>query len=300
MRVDYELGEIAASQAGYIGYEQAINLGLTERAIRWRLEIGVWISIGRGIYKVNGMSGDHRSLLRGATALLPDPTVSHQSAAELHQMPHVPRRLAIVTVHAGTTHDFPGVTIHRSIDLARTHRTEVDGYPTTTPARTLIDLAAVLRPHQMGRVLDEALAARIATIDSVQTVFADVARRGRTGTATMRSLLKDRVGSQLITATRLERVGMKVFEDGGIPRPEFQYPAPWNPNRRIDFAWPRFRVGCECDSRRWHTRTTDFQADRLRDNLALTYNWRIYRFTWEDFRQRPHLVVAQLQAALAV
>ncbi|MGH9896153.1 MAG: hypothetical protein ACREA0_30010, partial [bacterium] len=179
------------------------------------------------------------------------------------------------------------------------HRMKVKGLSTTTPARTLNDLPAVLRAEQMAIVLDESLAAKIAPIDEVERVFHEVARRGRTGSALMRSLLRERIGSDLIPATRIERVGMRVFEDGGLARPIFQYPAPWDPNRRIDFAWPRFCVGCECDSRRWHTRLKDFQNDRDRDNLALNYNWRVFRFTWEDFHQRPHLVVSQLRTALA-
>jgi hypothetical protein len=42
----------------------------------------------------------------------------------------------------------------------------------------------------------------------------------------------------------------------------------------------------------------DFQNDRNRDNLALIHNWRIFRFTWQDFTTRPEFVVAQLRAAI--
>jgi hypothetical protein len=152
----------------------------------------------------------------------------------------------------------------------------------------------------MAMVLDENVAAGIADMNAIQMVFDEVARRGRNGTANMRRLLAERMGSNLISATRLERLGMKVFEAGGLARPIFQYPAPWDSSKRIDFAWPHECVGCECDSRRWHTRLGDFQNDRIRDNLALEHNWRIFRFTWEDFRQRPQLVVDQLRGALAV
>jgi len=299
MKIDYELGELAATQAGFLGHGQVLSRGLTDDGISWRLEKKIWLPAGRGLYRVNGITGDYRGLLRGAMAILPDPTVSHQSAAEAHDMKFVRRGLAVVTVHAGTTHEFPGVKIHRSIDLFADHRSLVSGLNTTTPARTINDLAAVLRPEQMARVLDEALAERPGLIDEVQTVFGEVARRGRNGSGPMRSLLDERVGSSLISATKLERVGMNVFDVGGLPRPVFQYPAPWDPSRRIDFAWPFCRVGCECDSRRWHTRVNDFQNDRARDNLALNHNWRIYRFTWEDFRLRPEMVVAQLAEALA-
>lgn len=116
----------------------------------------------------------------------------------------------------------------------------------------------------------------------------------------MRKLLEERVGDDMVTASRLEKVGFGVFERGGLPRPRWQYPAPWDPDKRIDFAWPHICVGCECDSRRWHTRVADFQNDRQRDNLSLQHNWRIFRFTWEDFTKRPELVIAQLHDAIVV
>lgn len=300
MKLDYELGDLAAHQAGYLGHEQAISHGMTDDAIHWRLRKKVWLQAARGLYRVNGIQGNYRGLIRAAMAILPDPTVSHESAGELIGIPDVPRERAVVTVHAGTTHTFPGVRIHRSIDLLDHHRGVVEGMLTTTPARSLIDLAAVLSRGHIAHVLDEALASRIAEIEDVQTVFDEVARRGRPGSATMRALLQERTGSDSIPATRLERVGMRVFEHGGLPKPFFQYPAPWNPSRRIDFAWPHRSVGCECDSRRWHTRANDFQRDRLRDNLALNHGWRIFRFTWEDFHRRPHHVVTQLKTALAL
>lgn len=299
MKADYECGVLASTQAGYLGHAQATARGMTDAAIKYRLRQNLWLPASRGLYLVNGVTGDYRGLIRGAMAILPDPTVSHESAAEIHQMEHVRRGKAVVTVHAGTTHEFPSVTIHRSLDLAAHHRRLHDEILATSPARTLVDLAAVLKPEHMARVLDEALAAGIVTIDEVEEVFLEVARRGRDGSGLMRTLLNERVGSDLVVATRLERVGMGVFENGGLPRPVFQYPAPWDPTRRIDFAWPGYLVGCECDSKRWHTRVADFQTDRSRDNRALAYNWRVFRFTWEDFTKRPTLVVSELRSALA-
>jgi hypothetical protein len=299
MKLDYKLADLAASQAGYLGHNQVASMGLSDDAIHWRLKKGVFTPAAKGIYRVSGISGDHHGLLRAATAILPDATASHESAAEIWQMPFVPRQRVVVTVHASTTHNFPGVVIHRSIDLFDHHRTLVNGMKVTTAARTLTDLAAVLRPKHLAKVGDEALAGGFVDFGDLKTTFLETARRGRTGSGPMRVFINERDGSKPIKATTLERVGMGVFERGGLPRPEFQYPAPWDPNQRIDFAWPWCCVGCEADGRRWHTRAADFQKDRSRDNLALIHDWRIFRFTWEDFLRRPHLIVAQLREAIA-
>ena len=299
MNPDYQLAALAASQAGFLSRDQVDQAGLTEAGLRTRISNGAFVRVHNGLYRVLGIESDYQGLLRGAMNILPDPTVSHQSAAELLELPSVPVGSPVVTVHAGTTHGFPGVRIHRSIDMGDHHRRVLKGMLTTTPARTLVDLAAVMRPSALAYVVDESLAAKLVTIDEVDKVFGEVARRGRTGSAAMRRILEDRIGSEMVSATRIERVGMSVFVEGGLPRPIWQYPAPWNPSKRIDFAWPHFCVGCECDSRRWHGRMADFQRDRERDNLALLHQWKIFRFTWEDLTSRPALVVAQLAAALA-
>ena len=298
MKADYQLAAIASSQAGFLGHDQVKRLSLSDEMIANRIKNGTWTRVRNGLYKVGGIEGDRKGLLRGALAILPNPTISHESAAEAYSMPYVARGRAVVTVHARTTHDFPGVTIHRSLDLANDHRQLVDAQFTTTPERTLNDLAAVLHLNALANALDESLARKLVTMDGIVRIFEQVARRGRTGSGAMRQLLDERVGTQLVTATKLEKIGLEVFADGGLPRPEFQYPAPWDPGKRIDFAWPHVCVGCECDSRRWHTRVSDFQRDRDRDNLSLLHNWRIFRFTWQDFTERPELVVTQLRNAI--
>lgn len=298
MKADYDLAALAAKQAGYLSRQQIDEHGVSEAAIRWRVEDGTLLVVRKGLYRVEGMTGDYRALIRGAMAILPNPTVSHESAAEGYGIPHIPRKRAVVTVHGRTTHFFPGVQVHRSLDLIDEHRQLVDSLWTTTPARTLNDAAAVLHPQALRLATDDSLARGIVSIEEVQKVFDQVARRGRTGSGEMRKLLEERVGSAIISASRLERIAMNVFDLGGLPRPIWQYPAPWDNEKRIDFAWPHVRVGCECDSRRWHTRVTDFQRDRERDNLSLIHGWRIFRFTWDDFIKRPDLVITQLRAAV--
>jgi hypothetical protein len=298
VKSDYQVAALGSRQGGLLGRQQAIDLGLSEAAIRHRVESGVWTSIHKGLYRVTGMSGGFREALTAAMAILPDPTISHESAAEIHQIPYVVRSKAVVTVHSRTTHDFPGVTVHRSLDLIEHHRRRIGDYMTTTVPRTLVDLAATMHRKALANALDEELASGRTDIEEIHQVFKEVARPGRTGSKLMRGLLAERLNDELVTASRLEKVGMSVFEAVGLPRPNWQYPAPWDPTNRIDFAWPHVCVGCECDSKRCHSRLADFQTDRNRDNLALFHNWRIFRFTWKDFTTRPDFLVAQLRAAI--
>ena len=298
MQRDLELGALAARQAGFVSGRQAADHGLTPAAIRWRVEQKLWTPVRNGLFEVNGINRNLRGLIRGAVAILPQAAVSHESAAELHLIPPVARGKAVVTVHARTTHNYPGVTVHRSLDLTPDHIVMVDDIKTTSIARTLVDLAAVCRKGVVARAMDEMLSSGRVRIEELVSVFEETARPGRTGSKAIRELLAERVGDELVSASKLERVGMELFERGGIPRPVWQFPAPWNPDERIDFAWPRSLAGVESDGRRWHTKVADFDRDRRRDRLSLLHRWTILRFTWFDFTRRPDEVLAQVRQLL--
>ncbi|MGH8928842.1 MAG: type IV toxin-antitoxin system AbiEi family antitoxin domain-containing protein [Acidimicrobiia bacterium] len=298
MNPDYELAVLAATQAGFLSLEQVTAKGLTPAAIRWRLEQGVWTVAGKGLYHVLGLSGDHLARARAAAGILRSAVISHETAAELHRIPYLPRGLASVTVHNRTTHVFPGVVVHRTLDLTPDHYLDMGGHQVTTPARTLVDVSATCHPKAVALAVDEMVAARVINLETINDVFCQVARKGRKGCGPMRTILEERIGDPMVTASRLEKVGMAVFERGGLPAPVWQYPAPWDPECRIDFAWPPWWVGVEGDSRRWHTRVEDFERDRERDRLALLHRWWILRFTWNDFVNRPDEVVAQVRAAI--
>ncbi|MGI8517691.1 MAG: hypothetical protein ACR2ME_05040, partial [Acidimicrobiia bacterium] len=160
MSIDFELGALAGRQAGYLGHQQCTQLGLSEAAIRWRVTSGAWLVVRKGLYKVVGIDGSYRELIQAAMSVLPNPTVSHESAAEALELPLISRGKAVVTVHARTTHNFPDVTIHRSFDMADHHRQVVNGLWTTNAARTFVDLAAVAHPKLLASALDDALASR--------------------------------------------------------------------------------------------------------------------------------------------
>jgi len=177
MQRDFELGALAARQASFISGRQAAEHGLTPAAIRWRIEEELWTRVRNGLYQVNGVAGDLQGLLRGALAILPNAAISHESAAELHGIPMIPKGKAVVTVHARTTHGFPGVTVHRSLDLAADHIVTIDDLRSTNVARTLVDLAAVCRKGMVARAMDEMLASGGVRIDELVAVFDETALR---------------------------------------------------------------------------------------------------------------------------
>lgn len=286
MHTDKSILDLAAMQGGVIRKDQALEHGMTARMIGRRVRAGRWQAVARSVYRLIDMP-EPSSLLRAAVAGLPGAVVSHESAAEALSIPYVRRGLAVVSVHSQTTHSFPGVTVHRCHDLDQSHIAPVFGLPVTTRARTLIDLAALLRQSHLSAILDDQLARKLLTVETLEQTAAGVWRRGKPGSASLRVLLAERLDSPNQSASRLELLGLDVLRDANLPDPAVEYPIPWEENRRFDAAYPDARLAIEWDSRRWHTQVEAFEKDRHRDRQAVLHGWRIVRFTWDDLTSRP-------------
>ena len=296
MNVDRQVHDLSASQGGAIRLDQALETGMTRGQIRQRLRSGRWSKLVRGSYLVTEMT-TVEDRLRAAVAALPGAVVSHEAAGERQGLSYVRRGLATVLVHSQTTHAFPGVVVRRCHDLEKAHLGLVEGLPMTTIARTIVDLAATVSERNLGAILDDAVAAGVTTIEDVADVAAAVARRGKPGTQSLRSVLEMRIGPAY-RGTPIERKGNALLLTIAGHTPSFEYPIPWRPDRRFDAAYPSRHLAIEWDSRRWHTQVAAFERDRVRDREAILHGWRVLRFTWEDVTQRPWHVIATVRQAL--
>jgi len=178
------------------------------------------------------------------------------------------------------------------------HFCMTNGLPTTSVPRTLCDLAAILHPLHLAAIVDDQIAARRLDLDEFAAVIDAIRRRGKPGATALGALLDERNANGAPLASRLERLGLRVIAEAGLPQPEVEFPAPWDRTQRIDAAYPEVRVGIEWDSKRWHTQVAAFDNDRRRDRLALLHGWRVFRFTWEDVHDRPHEIVGAIRAAV--
>ena len=297
MNTDAIVHNIAATQGGVVTRRQAIDAGLTSDQVDARLRSHRWRPLTAGCYRVFDMTS-HLDLVRAAVTVLPDAVASHFSAAAIHGMNKVDTTEASVLVHSRTTHVFPRVRVFRCHDLDSSHVATVDGIPTTTVARTIVDIAPLLSCPHLEVVVDDVVAAHLVSIAEIRRVLDSVARRGKPGVRSLRSVLNDRAhDGQPVSA--LERVGNKLLVDEGLANFEIEFPIPWSQNQRFDVAFVAHRVAVEWDSRRWHTQKKAFQSDRQRDRDALLHGWRVLRFTWEDVQVRPVTVVATVRALIA-
>jgi hypothetical protein len=281
--------DIAARQGGFATREQLLAGGMSASAVDRRVNEGHLVVVSPGTYQVFPTAG-HVDLLRGASLALPDPVVSHQSAAFLLDFPVLPKLQPTVTVASHTTHAFPGMTVRRADDLKPPHVTRADGLPVTTIARTTFDLGGVLEFGEFEGIADALILDGRLKERHLRRITEELARKGKPGTRAAKDYLDMREGAHP-GSTVLERRGRRVLADGGLPTPVPQYPIPWRRGRRFDDAYPPEHVAIEWDSRAWHLQRAAMEQDRRRDREAALHGWYVIRFTWQDVMERPAEVV---------
>jgi len=199
------------------------------------------------------------------------------------------------TVHVsslGSVRPTPGLTAHRTRVLPLADRRTKDGVPVTAPARTLIDLAAVLSEPALERALDEALMRRLVRERELRAAIDR--SRNRAGAGRLRALIGDGL-SNGATRSEAERLFRRIVRSAELPAPEYNQPVgPYE----LDALWREHRLAVELDSYRFHGARVPFESDRVRDADLTAF--KVLRFTWRRLTRHPEAVAATVARELAV
>src|SRR5207248_8947185 len=116
---------------------------------------------------------------------------------------------------------------------------------------------------------------------------------GRPGLPLLRTLVAERAADGWVApVSELETlVRSAVALEPGCPPIEWQAPAPWSRDERVDGLIEKWRLILEADGRTWHARVRDFDRDRWRDNQAAACGLRVQRFTYTHLTHRRDEVV---------
>jgi hypothetical protein len=134
-----------------------------------------------------------------------------------------------------------GLRIHRARDLTGQTTTR-ERIPVTTPARTILDLAATLQRRPLERLLDQAENARLTDVPSL--VALAWAHAGHRGASRVLAAL-DTHEPTTLTRSALEELFLELCRDHGLPRPAVNA-AVVGPE--VDFVFPTQRLLVETDS----------------------------------------------------
>jgi predicted transcriptional regulator of viral defense system len=142
---DVTLARLAARQHGVVSLTQLQALGLSADAVRKRAASGRLHRVHRGVYAVGQPRlTRHGRWMAAVLACSPDARLSHRDAAFLWDLRADNRASIDVSVPRPSARPKRGIEVHTSISLTAADVTEHHGIPSTTVARTLLDLAEVL------------------------------------------------------------------------------------------------------------------------------------------------------------
>jgi very-short-patch-repair endonuclease len=192
--------------------------------------------------------------------------LSHRSAGVARGLIEDDQRIIDVTTTGGRG-QLDGVRVHRGRRTAM----RVDGLPVTTVEQTLLDLAAVLTPRELERVVDQAIRNGHRP-PSKQ-------RRGIKGAASLAALNRRNVQGHTVTRSELEERFLKALRAAELPDPELNV---YIDGFLVDAVWRDQRVIVELDGERWHDQPGVRRRDRRRDLLLEAAGWRVLRAGWHD------------------
>jgi hypothetical protein len=291
--------KLAGGQRRLVTRAQARECGLSGRQIRYRVRSGQWTEPRPLVYCTIGKVTEWKTKVLAVVLSIPGAVASHKTALWLHGVHRLERPEIIeVTAPYGYHRDLPGVLVHQTRSLTSTDTTMVDGIPTTTGERTVIDMAGVLELAERLAVLDEAVGAKAAERGTLHR-RAIALQNGRPGLGPI--INATRPGAENDFRSWLERYASGVFERACLPAPRWNVDVHDRRGRigTIDVVFPPGDlVTTELDGLRFHSSAAQQQKDRARDRRLLLAGKIPLRYTYDDVLNRPEEMVSEIRDAI--
>ncbi len=291
---DAAVARLAAGQFGVVTSEQLLACGLGRGGIKHRVTTGRLQRLWRGIYAFGHSELTREGhLIAAVLACGPDAVLSHMSAAVHWELLARPREAIDVTVVGrGTRGSRPGINLHSARRLDPADLTAHHGIPITTPARTLVDLCAVVPARLVERAYEQAQIQRLITFDAVVKTLERAP--GRTTRPLSRLVAVERKTST-ITRSVLEERFLALVRRGGLPEPEVNVRLH---GYEVDFLWRAQRRVIEVDGHAYHSTRQATTRDRRKDNDLELAGFPVTRFTSDQVLHDPEDTLARTKRVL--
>lgn len=287
------MAALAVRQHGVVARRQLRALGLSDGAIAHRAAGGRLHRVHWGVYAVgHRVLGPRGRWMAAVLACGPRAVLSHASAGALWGLRPSAAVIVDVTVPQGGGRRRAGMRIHRSRDLGGQVTTH-EGIPVTTPARTILDLAATLRRRPLERLLDQAENTRLTHVAALDALAR--AQTGHHGAGPLLECLHTHEPGTTLTKSELEELMLELCRRRGLPRPRVNI---WIEGLEVDFVFQEQRLAIETDSWRYHRTREAFENDRRRDATLARAGYRTLRFTHDQIAYDRDTVACTLTAVL--
>ncbi len=281
---------------GVVDIEELRALGFTKDALKHRRASGRLHRLHRGVYAVGRKTVTQRGRWRAAVlACGPRAALSYGHCAHLLGLRSYSRGRIEVTVASRNGRSRPGLVIHRVHTLLPDEVTEVDHIPCTTWARTLLDIAACLQPHELARAIEQAEKQHV--LDTRQTDRLLTRHPNHPGARRLRAALATAY-PHIDTRSDNEALLTTLCHQAGLPLPQTNVVLTLNGrNVTVDALWPRHRLIVEVDSHTHHATRAALTRDHLRDADAQEAGYLVLRLDDAQLAQ-PRAVTDRLHRLL--
>jgi hypothetical protein len=287
LAIELAIAQLARDQWGCVTRAQLLALGLSSATIARRVKTGRLFPVYPGVYAVG------RPLLapieRAAAAVLacgPEAGLACGSAMTLWgfwQRWDTPFEVAVFTDRRPR-----GIVVHRFSTLILEDMTTQQSIRTTTPARTIWDIAPRLTDPQLKRTVNNALHSPFLGNNALVPLLDQPHPTAK------------RLRPLVLTPDGPTRAGWEgEFPDfavaNGLPRP---LTAARLGRYTVDILFPVEKVIVELDSYEFHAGPIAFEEDRERDANTASWGYLTVRVTWTRRYKTPAKEMTRLKRTL--
>lgn len=259
-----------------------MKVGFSDSVIDRRVAAGRFVLEAQSVLRLAECPPTTRQRTWVVLLAVPGSVVSHRAAALAFRLDGIEEEIVELTVPALCRWQGVGARTHRSGDLRGDHVKIIDGMPTTTPTRTLVDLGMVCSEDAVLRAAHSALRKKLTTRARLRAACDDLGRCGRAGVPVLRRVLLE-VASDPPTESDLESRGALLLQRLGWVgvRRQFEVRRLAGGVFRLDFAVPGILLAIELDGRH-HRDRQQWERDRRRDLELQRLGWTVIHLEWED------------------
>ncbi|MBK5220595.1 MAG: hypothetical protein JJE35_12550 [Thermoleophilia bacterium] len=190
-------------------------------------------------------------------------------------------------------HRRAGLVIHHSTILDAEDRAEIEDLPTTSVARTLLDLAGIRRGRHLPGTIDRARRRGLLDIASIDALLVRAGgHRGRGPLLRTIEIYREQVSDR----ARSELLLLALVKEAGLPRPAINL---FVAGHEVDAYWEDERFAIEVDGWENHRTREAFERDPLRIEDLKLAGIDAIRITARRIETKPDEVAARLQHHLA-
>ncbi|MFL5843581.1 MAG: endonuclease domain-containing protein [Solirubrobacteraceae bacterium] len=286
--MDAHLRKLAAGQDDLVAAWQLAAVGWTRKRILHHAHHDGWRRIHHGVFALGQAPLTQRQVWIAAVLTAPNTYLAGHSATHCWGF-HEPRQRYEVVVRPGHGGKrwLGSLLVARSTTL-KGQTTRRDGIPIVTAERALVDVAAGLKGHQLGRAFRESIRLKTTTANQISKVLA-----GQRGTAVLVDLC-DRYATIPYHRCRsdAESRALEVLHDAGVMAPRV--------NVRVggceaDLVWRDRKLVVEIDGDQFH-RFPDEDARKEAAWRGVGYTVR--RVPSDDVYYRPERLLAQVSGQI--